>query len=116
MKKNLNKQYKDDEHQDLDKAFPDIPFTQHDFEIMSNEVKEIRKTIAYPPHTRHLWIAKNGGGKMDPLYGLQVNPFEYNRLAKKWQNFTEWAARKEYADGKRIEQLDEMSKQLHQRF
>ena len=105
--KSFNRQYKNgDEETDLEKAFPDPPFTQFSFDVMKTEVAEIKGTmINTTPTLRELWIVKNGGGRLRGGYGLAVNS-EYPRLSKKWNEFTEWQARKDFAEGKKLEDLE----------
>lgn len=110
MSKNFNRQYKDDAGEpDLDKIYPDPPFTQSTYDAMKIEVDAIDKEIPKQAQTlREAWIVKNGGGvwgDADGFYGIAVKSTEYIRLAKKWEQFTTWEAKKDYAKKKEIEDL-----------
>jgi hypothetical protein len=113
-----NNQYKEPgEHHDIDTAFPDPPFTQATYEAMKKEVVELEKQrIGIAPERRKklfdMWIVKNGGARFQQEpYGIAVFPETYSRLSKKWHEFRDWAARIEYGQRKRDEQLDQINNQ-----
>lgn len=110
MKKQFKRPYKDDAN--LDKEFPDSPFNQRMFDEIKLEVDELRKReVDGGPTIRDAWIVKHQGGRWSREYGLAVRPEAYKRLSKKWDEFTEWSGKRDYAEGKRMEQYDEMARE-----
>ena len=105
--------YKDEA--DLDKEYPDPPFTHKDFEEVRKELAEVEASRD-PGSTilpRTLWLVKKGGGRLQNGE-LMVRVEQYKKLSERWNKFTEWQAKIEFAESERLKQLDEISKQNNQ--
>jgi hypothetical protein len=103
--------YKDDH--DIDREYPDPPFTQKDYDEIRAEVVEIEKTQTEEekkarPYisVRERWIVKHGGGRFQGREFLVRRA--YPKVADKWDKFVEWAAKKDYAEGRKMEQFAKM--------
>lgn len=101
-------------HADIDREYPDPPFSNRDYQSMKVELETLQKAMPSAgkgPSLRDLWIVKNKGGRIVTGYGLTIWPTMYQILSKKWENYCDWQTRIEYAEGRRLSQLDDIARE-----